>query len=187
MAQRVSDLVMAHEDCFERSCMPGHVTGSAFIVSDDHERILLTHHKKLGLWLQLGGHADGDGDLADVALREAQEESGMDGFDLVTLGAGEPLPIDVDVHTIPAYGDEPVHEHHDIRFLLVAWPDEELVASDESNDLRWVSWDELEAYTNEESILRMARKAKVWLLEFGAQALDFGAEFGDDFTVDRDA
>jgi 8-oxo-dGTP pyrophosphatase MutT (NUDIX family) len=68
--------VEEQRECLLRSCVPGHLTGSAWIVSPDRTRTLLTHHLKLDKWLQLGGHADGDGDLAAVALREAQEESG---------------------------------------------------------------------------------------------------------------
>ena len=75
---------------FERSHPPGHFTGSAWLVSADGARVLLTHHRKLGRWLQLGGHADGDADLAQVALREAEEESG-----LVDL-AVDHVAIDVD-------------------------------------------------------------------------------------------
>src|SRR5438309_2052483 len=67
--------VETHEDCLLRSCVPGHLTGSAWIVSPDRARTLLTHHHKLDKWLQLGGHADGQDDLAAVALREAREES----------------------------------------------------------------------------------------------------------------
>ncbi len=186
MCERVRELVTAHEDCFERSCVPGHVTASAFILSPDREKVLLTHHKKLDLWLQLGGHADGDTYVADVALREAQEESGMEGFDIVTPGDGEPLPLDVDVHVIPAHGDEPQHEHHDIRFLLVAWPEEEITVSDESHDVQWVDWNDLEDYTSEVSILRMADKARLWLQENGAQDFDFDDEFGGDVDADSD-
>src|ERR1700677_1858721 len=71
------ELVEARQDCLVRSCMPGHLTGSAWVVSADRGRTLLTRHRKLGKWLQLGGHADGDGDLLAVALREAREESGL--------------------------------------------------------------------------------------------------------------
>ncbi|MCX6956055.1 MAG: NUDIX domain-containing protein, partial [Verrucomicrobia bacterium] len=85
--------VEAHEDCLLRSCMPGHLTGSAWIVSPDRTRTLLTHHHKLDKWLQLGGHADGDGDLLAVALREAREESG-----LVNVRAASTEIFDLDRH-----------------------------------------------------------------------------------------
>jgi len=71
------ELVTAHPDCLLRSCLPGHVTGSAWIVSPDRSQTLLTLHRKLGKWLQLGGHADGDPNLLAVAMREAVEESGL--------------------------------------------------------------------------------------------------------------
>src|SRR5262245_31817196 len=84
--ERTLAFVRAHPDCFERSCAPGHITGSAWILSHDRAQFLLTHHRKLGRWLQLGGHADGEPDPLAVALREAQEESGMEG--LAFLGPG---------------------------------------------------------------------------------------------------
>ncbi|MGH2899735.1 MAG: NUDIX hydrolase, partial [Solirubrobacteraceae bacterium] len=128
----VIQFVRANPDCFERACLDGHVTASAWILSHDRERFLLTHHAKLGRWLQLGGHADGDPDTAAVALREAREESGMEKFELVPV-----IPFDVDVHLIPARGAEPAHLHHDVRHLLVAAPDQPLCISSESHDLAW--------------------------------------------------
>ena len=152
---RIRELVRKYSDCFERSCLPGHITASAWIVSQDRERFLLTHHRKLDRWLQLGGHADGDPDVFAVALREAREESGLHEFDWL----GD-LPIDVDVHRIPARPGEPAHEHHDIRFLLAAGSDREVVVSDESHALAWFGWDALESDLREESLLRMGRKAR---------------------------
>lgn len=158
-ALRIERFVRAHPDCLLRSCLPGHVTGSAWVVSDDRTRVLLTHHRKLDRWLQLGGHADGDPDLFAVALREAREESGLASF--AAHPAGEPpVPLDVDVHTIPARSGEPAHLHHDLRFLLVARPGQPLRVSEESHALRWVPWHELPALSGEESLLRMARYAR---------------------------
>ena len=152
--------VRAHPDCLERTCAPGHVTGSAWIVSPDHRDVLLTHHRKLGRWLQLGGHADGERDLLAVALREAREESGMERFHVPAGPPGAPpLPLDLDVHEIPARGAEPAHLHWDVRWLLVAAPGQRLVRSHESLDLRWVPRRELAAFVDEESQLRMERKA----------------------------
>ncbi len=156
---RIRSLVTRHANCFERTCLPGHITASSWIVSHDHSRVLFTHHRKLDRWLQLGGHADGDSEVLSVALREAREESGMEDFEVVWSGA-PPVPFDLDVHSIPAFGDDPEHEHHDVRFLLVAGGDQELVISDESNDLRWFSWDELDEIIDEESLERLGRKAR---------------------------
>src|SRR6478752_6000251 len=103
-----ADFLASDRDVFERAHPPGHFTGSAWLVSADGRRVLLTHHRKLGLWLQLGGHADGDADLARVALREAEEESGL--ADLV-LESGV---FDIDRHRIPARGADPEHWHYDV-------------------------------------------------------------------------
>jgi 8-oxo-dGTP pyrophosphatase MutT (NUDIX family) len=164
MIERMVDLVQSHADCFERTCRPGHITGAAWIVSFDRRRCLLTHHRKLDRWLQLGGHADGQTAVEQVALREAREESGMHGFDLVSID-GALLPLDVDVHQIPARWDqagnlvEDAHEHHDVRFLLIAHAGQEICISDESHDLAWFAVDEVPLLTDEESVLRMLHKA----------------------------
>lgn len=158
-ANRIKRLVEQHEDCFDRTCLPGHITGSAWIISHDFSRCLLTHHRKLNKWLQLGGHADGQPDPHLVALREAEEESGMTGFRFFEKDV-YPLPLDIDVHIIPARADEPAHEHHDFRYLLIAPGNQDLQISDESHDLRWFTDDQLLRITNEESLLRMWRKAE---------------------------
>jgi 8-oxo-dGTP pyrophosphatase MutT (NUDIX family) len=145
--------VEAEEMCLERTCGPGQLTGSAWIVSLDGSRVLLTHHRKLGKWLQLGGHADGDPDLLAVALREAREESG-----LVRLRAASSEVFDVDRHRIPERKGEPAHWHYDLRFLIEADPAEPLVVTHESKDLAWVDLARVTALNSEESLLRMVRK-----------------------------
>ena len=155
---RIEDLVINHEDCLLRTCVPGHITASVWIVDASHQRFLLTHHRKLQRWLQLGGHVDGEPEVERAALREAQEESGIDEFTFADLGAHGPRIIDLDVHRIPAHGTEPEHHHHDVRFLLVAQSDE-LRISSESLDLRWFERRELAEITDDESILRLARKS----------------------------
>ena len=101
MVDRICRLVESHADCFDRTCRPGHITGAAWILSVDRRRALLTHHRKLDRWLQLGGHADGQWHIEEVALREAREESGLTHFDIVPIN-GVVMPFDVDVHEIPA-------------------------------------------------------------------------------------
>ena len=148
---RFEAFVASHPDCFERSCRVGHITGSAWIVNRTGERMLLTHHRKLGRWLQPGGHSDGDPDTLEVALREAWEESGLE------VRALDEAIFDLDVHVIPARGHEPAHYHYDVRFLVHAMEDRFRV-SEESCALAWVPADRVGVFTNDESVLRMARK-----------------------------
>jgi 8-oxo-dGTP pyrophosphatase MutT (NUDIX family) len=162
---RLRAFVEEHEDCFERSCLPGHITGSVWILSPDSERALLTHHRKLGRWLQLGGHVDGSSDIPAAALREAQEESGIPSFEFAPTGPGRGLtPLDLDIHEIPARGNEAAHDHHDVRFLLRATTDE-IQISGESNDLRWFTPEQIAEVSDEESLLRMVRKVAALLGE----------------------
>lgn len=159
VAERFAAFVGAHADCFERTCVPGHVTGSAWVVSADGARFLLTHHRKLGRWLQLGGHSDGDPDTAAVALREATEESGIAGLALAPVD-GLVLPLDLDAHEIPARENEPAHIHYDVRFLIVAPPDATLTISDESLALRWFPRDQPLTVEHDESVARLQHKAR---------------------------
>ena len=149
------DFGLSHPDAFERSCVPGHYTGSAWLVSADCTRVLLLHHRKLDRWLQPGGHADGDTDLARVALREAEEETGLGGLML------EPGIYDLDRHRIPARGADPEHWHYDVRFVVRALGGERFTVSDESHALAWRAVTEVaEDESADPSVRRMARK---WL------------------------
>jgi len=145
--------VEEHADCLWRTQLAGHLTGSAWIVSPDRTQTLLTHHRKLNKWVQLGGHADGDPDLPAVALREAQEESGLTRLHLVSREI-----YDLDCHEIPARKDAPMHWHFDLRFLIEADPLEPLVVSHESKELAWVSLADVAKRNSEESMSRMVRK-----------------------------
>lgn len=158
MHEAITAFVKEHPECFERSLNIGHVTGSAWVVDREKQHVLLIHHRKLDRWLQPGGHADGDPDVLSVALREAREESGLAHVSPVL----EEI-FDVDVHLIPARGDEPAHYHYDIRFLLQADRSSPLVLSEESHDLRWVPLEKVETLSRERSILRMLEK--LWDLE----------------------
>lgn len=156
MTAATQAFVEAEAGCLDRRCVPGHLTGSAWIVDRSRTQVLLTHHRKLDKWLQLGGHADGDPDLLAVALREAREESGLG-----SLAVLSPEVFDVDVHAIPARREDPAHRHYDLRFLLEADAGEPLVISGESKDLAWVPLDRLAEFSSEESLRRMARKTPV--------------------------
>jgi 8-oxo-dGTP pyrophosphatase MutT (NUDIX family) len=140
---------------FERSHVPGHFTGSAWLVSADGQRVLLMHHRKLGRWLQLGGHADGDAQLAQVALREAGEESGLGGLQV------DPAIFDLDRHLIPARPGEPAHWHYDVRYVVRAGKDEAFVGNGESLALAWRSIAALAADPDSDTSLR--RMSQRWL------------------------
>ena len=154
---RFRRFVRAQPRCFQRDCWEdGHVTGSALVLNHDRSSMLLTLHAKLGRWLQLGGHADGESDPLAVACREAQEESGLE---VAPLSAEA---VDLDIHAIPARGDDPRHYHYDVRFVLAA-QSAPLAISRESLALRWVPIGELASFTQEESIQRLVAKSRPWL------------------------
>ncbi|WP_026261885.1 NUDIX hydrolase [Spirosoma panaciterrae] len=153
MTEATVAFVRQHPDCFERSLLIGHITGSAWIVSPDRKQTLLLHHRKLDRWLQPGGHADGDPDVAAVALKEAQEETGLQSVRLLS-----PAIFDVNIHTIPKRDDVPEHLHYDIRFLFEADPKEPFGISDERTNIQWISLEKVDSLTESESILRLLRK-----------------------------
>ena len=158
MTAEIIRFVEGHADCLLRTCASGHLTGSAWIVDAFRRRALLTHHRKLDKWLQPGGHADGDSDLLAVALREAREETG-----LTRLKAVSSEIFDVDRHWIPPRGDLCGHWHLDLRFLIAADAEEELIITDESHDLMWVELTRVAALNSEESMLRLVRKTVAWV------------------------
>lgn len=159
------DFINRHEDCLLRSCRVGHLTASALVATPQLDAVLLHHHRKLDMWIQLGGHADGDASLHRVAMREAEEESGLRDLRLLdhptlTHGTLGPLPFDVDIHRIPARAGEPEHLHFDVRYVAIASRDAPLVMSDESRDLRWFSLAAARAVTSEASMHRQFDKVE---------------------------
>lgn len=138
-------------DAHLRTCLEGHLTASALVLDARGERGLLTFHKKLGRWLQLGGHCDGDANLAGAALREAREESGIDSLTI------DPVPIDVDIHPIPARKHEPAHLHLDTRFVVWSPPEARARMSAESLDLAWFTPAEAAALETDDSLRRLFR------------------------------
>lgn len=141
-------------DPFLRERLAGHFTASSWLVSGDGARTLLTHHRKLQRWLQLGGHADGEADLGLVALKEAEEESGLSGLQLEDAAI-----FDLDRHWIPERGEVPGHWHFDARYVVRAGADEAFVVSEESLALAWRAIDALLAEPElEPSMRRMAGK-----------------------------
>ena len=153
---RFRRFVLRQPRCFERDCWDdGHVTGSAVVVDRTASLVLLTHHAKLGRWLQLGGHADGDPDPLAIACREAAEESGL------AVAALQTDAVDLDIHgPIPARGGAPAHYHYDVRFLLQARHSASFTVTAESLALKWVPLDEVESVTTECGLLRLVAKCR---------------------------
>lgn len=145
--------LLEHPRCFHRDHLPGHLTGSSWILNSTQDHVVLVHHAKLNKWLQPGGHADGDENLLRVALKEAQEETGLTRLQLFNNSF-----FDIDIHVIPAGKSFPDHEHFDVRFLFMADDKEALQISDESNDLQWIALKDLEKFNAEQSVVRMKHK-----------------------------
>jgi 8-oxo-dGTP pyrophosphatase MutT (NUDIX family) len=154
MQARLVAFLEAHgPQAFDRALPPGHITASAWIVDPERTQSVLLHHRKLGRWLQVGGHVDGDPDVRRAALREAREESGLRTLRLIAEDI-----YDIDVHRIPERGADPEHDHYDLRFALEADPREPLVRNEESHDVRWIALSDLETYGIDDSVRRLAAK-----------------------------
>jgi 8-oxo-dGTP pyrophosphatase MutT (NUDIX family) len=144
---------------FSKKNIEGHVTASAWIINKKRTHCLLMHHKKLNRWLQLGGHIETDFDLHDAALREAIEESGI-----MNLVLFKRTIFDLDVHIIPALKTQKEHYHYDFRFLFISEHDT-YKKNLESNKLEWVPIDRIPLFTDDQSLLRMAKKTKPAILK----------------------
>ena len=155
VVNRFTDFVENNANFLDRRNTSGHLTGSCLLLDRNCRRVLLTHHAKLNRWLQLGGHSEAENNLAAVALREAQEESGLPDIELLKSSI-----LDLDIHYIPSNSKESGHFHYDVRFLLVATGSNKYALSEESNALTWVSLEQVSEYTQEASIMRMICKAK---------------------------
>ncbi|MFI9628236.1 NUDIX domain-containing protein [Streptomyces sp. NPDC052042] len=148
------DHLAQHPDGVWKACGAGHLTASALVVDPARGRVLLTLHRKLRMWLQMGGHCEPqDGTLAAAALREATEESGISGLTLLPGG-----PVALDRHRIPA----PCHWHLDVQYAALAPLDATEQISDESLDLRWFTYDEVPSVADD-SVVRLLTRVRAAL------------------------
>lgn len=156
MINRMITFIQSHDNPMDQKLEVGHLTGSAWIVNKERTKALFTHHTKLGMWLQLGGHAEKeDLSIKHTAIREAREESGLQSTQFITENI-----LAVDIHLIPERKGFPDHFHYDVQFLLEADENEALDMTEESQDLKWIPFDEVMNYNNELSIKRMLEKSK---------------------------
>lgn len=151
--KRMLSFIEQNIDCFERSLQIGHITASCWLLSKDKQSALLMHHAKLNNWFQLGGHCDGDSDVLAVAIKEAQEESGI-----MSIAPINSNIFDIDIHLIPENSREKAHYHYDVRFLLQVTSDETVVQNRESKELRWIKKEISALPTQNPSIMRMFNK-----------------------------
>lgn len=156
--QQFEAFIRTNPHCFDKDNPVGHVTGSCLLVNPQMDRVVLTLHRKLGKWIQLGGHSDGEPYTDQVAMREAMEESGLTKLSFHPDLKG--MPIDIDIHSIPAYQQTPAHLHYDVRFLILSATDD-LKISEESFDLAWFSLEEAQTKNAEKSMLRQLDKIKL--------------------------
>lgn len=152
-ANRILEFILESDLVLGKDNPKGHVTASAWITDFKHEQVLLTHHKKLDMWIQLGGHTEVGESIIDSAEREALEESGLKSLKLVDTAI-----FDVDVHEIPKHNATAPHLHYDVRFFFEADSNEPLICSDESLNLKWIKLSEIRNWTIEPSVLRMVEK-----------------------------
>ncbi|MBV7697165.1 NUDIX hydrolase [Streptomyces sp. TRM70350] len=146
------DHLAAHPDGMWKSCEDGHLTASALVIDPERGRVLLTLHRKLRMWLQMGGHCEpGDVSLAAAALREGTEESGIGGLTLLPGG-----PVRLDRHHTPCAW------HLDVQYAALAPAGAVEAISDESLDLRWFPYDEV-AGIADDSVVRLVEATRARL------------------------
>lgn len=164
-----------HPDVLSRSCEDGHFTASAWICDREHKRVLLVYHRIFDSWAWTGGHADGDPDLLRVALREAEEETGLREFQLLNtdvLSGDEKPPISLEILKVKAHRRRglfvPAHLHYNLTWLLEADATTPLrIKEDENSGVAWFLLDEVCAHCSEPQMQPIYAKLNSRLRELG--------------------
>lgn len=151
--EKILAFLKEHRNCFDRLLLVGHITGSAWLLDKQEEHALLLHHTKLDIWVQPGGHCDGNPDPLAVAIKETKEESGIS-----SIIALSPAIFDLDIHRIPARGDIPEHDHLDVCFLLKVASDEKVNLNAESKGHLWISKNDRHLLPSNDRVLRLFDK-----------------------------
>ena len=144
----------------------GHFTASSWIVNKDRTKVLMIHHNIYNSWAWTGGHADGDDDLKHVALKEANEETGLDNFKLLSEDIFSLEILTVDGH-VKRGKYVPSHLHLNVTFLIEADENEVIrIKEDENSDIKWIDIEEASVITNEEKMRPIYRKLNEKLKEY---------------------
>jgi 8-oxo-dGTP pyrophosphatase MutT (NUDIX family) len=152
---RLIAFVSSAPDPLSRSASTSHVTGSAVVASPGGDKFLLVRHRRLGRWLQPGGHVDPeDASVLAAALREAREETGAEDVEPAAGGI-----LDVDVHPIPAFEDRPAHVHYDVRYLATSRAPAGRGDEEEVTGVAWLTFEEALARGVDTSLARSLKKA----------------------------
>lgn len=144
--------LMENKTPYSRDNSMGHITGSCWIVDKNLTKALLTHHKKLDIWIPTGGHSEGESNPVDISIREGLEETGL------TLKLESTDPFHIDIHDIPKHKDSPKHKHYDITYLFTPVSTLNYTVSSESHDLKWIKLEDILENNYEENIKEMAIK-----------------------------
>lgn len=160
--QQIQKFIDNNINFYDRTLVSGHCTGSALITDPSFSQVVLTLHRKLGKWIQLGGHVEDDPSMYAAALREAKEESGLVDLEAVKIldSNVQFVPFDIDIHLIPETLGQKSHFHYDFRYLFVS-AKTTLSCSTESDDLRWLSLNEAKKLSQECSMLRQFNKLEI--------------------------
>ncbi len=151
---KVLEFIKCNKQPFERQNSVGHITGSCWIISRNLENTLLTHHKKLGIWIPTGGHSEGEQDPFKTAKREGEEETGIE------LLHFDKKIFSIDIHDIPEYNDIPAHKHFDFIYVFYPKKSEDYIISDESHDLKWIPLEQIDEFSNEKNVLSMGKRSR---------------------------